>query len=106
VNWAQHILIFGVRLYQWTVSPVLGMLSGPLGHCRFTPSCSHYAVDAIRVHGALKGGALAVWRICRCNPWGGCGEDLVPEKKSNIFNLHAPMCAGSDAAHAVSGKHS
>ena len=81
VNWAQHILIFFVRLYQWVISPAKSALFGPMGQCRFTPTCSHYAVEAIRTHGAAKGGALAVWRICRCNPWGDSGEDPVPQRK-------------------------
>jgi putative membrane protein insertion efficiency factor len=48
------------------------------GQCRFSPSCSHYAEDAIRVHGVLRGGALGAWRILRCNPFGTAGIDLVP----------------------------
>ena len=78
MNAAQHILIFGVRLYRCVLSPAKAFLFGPLGRCRFTPSCSQYALDAIRVHGALKGSLLAAWRICRCNPWGGMGYDPVP----------------------------
>ena len=46
--------------------------------CRFTPTCSQYAIEAIRKHGPFKGLALAVWRILRCNPWGGSGYDPVP----------------------------
>lgn len=80
MNLAQHSLIFAVRLYQWAVSPLLSAISGPAGQCRFTPSCSHYAEEAVREHGAVKGGALAVWRVCRCHPWGGCGEDRVPRR--------------------------
>ena len=49
-----------------------------LSPCRFTPSCSAYAVEAIEQHGLLKGGRLATWRIMRCNPFGGHGVDLVP----------------------------
>ena len=81
VNLAQHILIFFVRVYQWVISPAKSALVGPMGQCRFTPTCSHYAVEAIRTHGAAKGGALTAWRICRCNPWGDCGEDPVPQRK-------------------------
>ncbi len=47
--------------------------------CRYLPSCSEYAVEALEVHGAARGGWLAVRRICRCNPWGGHGYDPVPE---------------------------
>lgn len=48
------------------------------GWCRFEPSCSSYAIGAYERHGALRGTALAAWRIARCNPWGGCGHDPVP----------------------------
>jgi putative membrane protein insertion efficiency factor len=50
--------------------------------CRFTPSCSTYATEALQQRGLLRGGALAVWRLARCNPWGGQGYDPVPEKKA------------------------
>jgi putative membrane protein insertion efficiency factor len=79
VNAAQHILIFGVRLYRWVLSPAKTVLFGPLGHCRYTPSCSQYALEAIARHGALAGSWLALKRLGRCHPWGGCGEDPVPD---------------------------
>jgi uncharacterized protein len=79
VNPVQHILILLVRLYRWTLSPAKTFLFGPLGQCRFTPSCSQYALDSLRAHGALAGSWLAVKRICRCHPWGDCGHDPVPE---------------------------
>jgi uncharacterized protein len=78
VNLAQHILIFGVRVYRWVLSPAKIFLFGPLGQCRFEPSCSLYALEAVRIHGALAGTWLAIKRIARCHPWGGCGEDPVP----------------------------
>jgi len=78
VNAVQHILVFALRLYRGVVSPAKTLLFGPLGRCRFTPSCSAYALDAIRTHGALAGCRLAASRICRCHPWGGCGDDPVP----------------------------
>jgi len=53
------------------------------GWCRFEPSCSHYAIEAIQSHGAWRGGAMAVWRILRCNPWGACGYDPVPGARTN-----------------------
>jgi uncharacterized protein len=49
--------------------------------CRFVPSCSTYAVEALETHGALKGGAFAIGRLCRCHPWGGQGYDPVPPRK-------------------------
>lgn len=66
------LLIQPIRFYQKYISP----LKPPT--CRFTPTCSQYAIEAIRKHGPFKGFALAVWRILRCNPWGGSGYDPVP----------------------------
>jgi uncharacterized protein len=61
-----------IKLYQWIISPILGP------KCRFTPSCSHYAVAALKKHGVLKGLWLTIKRISRCHPWGGQGYDPVP----------------------------
>ena len=61
-----------IQAYRWFVSPMLGV------NCRFAPSCSEYALEAVTRHGALRGGALAAWRLCRCHPWGGSGFDPVP----------------------------
>ena len=66
------VLIQPIHFYQKYISP----LKPPT--CRFTPTCSQYAIEAIRKHGPFKGLALAVWRILRCNPWGGSGYDPVP----------------------------
>jgi uncharacterized protein len=80
----QHILTFVIRAYQLTISPAQTFLFGATGGCRFTPTCSQYAADAIRAHGAIAGGGLAVRRICRCHPWGDCGHDPVPGKGFGI----------------------
>jgi putative membrane protein insertion efficiency factor len=72
--------MLSIRLYRWTLSPAKAALFGPLGRCRFTPSCSAYALEAIHVHGAFAGGWIALKRICRCHPHGGCGYDPVPRK--------------------------
>ena len=69
---AARIGIGAVRAYQWTLRPLLG------GNCRFYPSCSDYALEALRQHGALRGTGLAAWRILRCNPWHEGGYDPVP----------------------------
>ena len=66
------VLILPIRFYQRCISP----LTPPA--CRFTPTCSQYAVEAIRKHGPFKGFWLAVKRISRCHPWGGSGYDPVP----------------------------
>ncbi|TDH23088.1 membrane protein insertion efficiency factor YidD [Segetibacter sp. 3557_3] len=62
-----------IRGYQVLISPLLGP------KCRFTPTCSQYALIALKKHGLLKGSWLSVKRIVRCNPWGGHGHDPVPE---------------------------
>lgn len=67
-----RLLVALVTLYRWFVAPVLG------ANCRYDPSCSAYAVEALRRHGAWRGGWLALRRIARCHPWGGCGYDPVP----------------------------
>jgi putative membrane protein insertion efficiency factor len=84
VNWVQYILVLAVRLYQWGISPAKTLFFGPAGQCRFTPSCSQYAAEAVQTHGAMRGSLLAAKRICRCHPWGGCGEDPVPVKQFKV----------------------
>jgi uncharacterized protein len=61
-----------IKFYQWVISPWLGP------KCRYTPTCSHYAEEALRKHGPIKGLWLAIKRIARCHPWGGSGYDPVP----------------------------
>jgi len=80
VNALQHILVAAIRVYRAVISPAQSLLFGAGSGCRFSPTCSVYAMDAVREHGALTGTALAAKRICRCHPWGGCGHDPVPHK--------------------------
>jgi hypothetical protein len=81
MNLAQHSLVFLVRGYRVTISPLLTAVFGPAGlGCRFTPTCSVYTMEAIRAYGACRGGWLALRRLGRCHPWGGCGCDPVPPK--------------------------
>ncbi|OYU34025.1 membrane protein insertion efficiency factor YidD [Novosphingobium sp. PASSN1] len=68
----RRLLIVLVRLWQLGPSAVLPP------SCRFSPSCSHYAIEALGKHGAIKGGWLTVKRLLRCHPWGGHGYDPVP----------------------------
>jgi putative membrane protein insertion efficiency factor len=70
----QRLLTALIRAYQYVLSPLLGQ------HCRFTPSCSHYAVQAIERYGSLHGGWLAIKRIGRCHPWHAGGHDPVPDQ--------------------------
>lgn len=79
LNLAQHILVILIRGYRVVLSPATSFVFGPLAGCRFSPTCSEYALDAVRRHGALRGSWLALKRIGRCHPWGGCGHDPVPE---------------------------
>ncbi|MBP5770853.1 MAG: membrane protein insertion efficiency factor YidD [Bacteroidaceae bacterium] len=72
----KQLFILPIRFYQRCISP----LTPP--SCRFTPTCSQYAIEAIQRHGILKGLYLAIRRILRCHPWGGCGFDPVPENFS------------------------
>lgn len=68
----RRIVILPIRLYQLVISPLLG------ANCRFHPSCSAYAQEAITRHGVGKGGMLTLRRILKCHPWGGEGYDPVP----------------------------
>lgn len=68
----KKLLILPIRFYQLAISPMLP------ASCRFVPTCSQYAIEALQKHGAVKGSWLAIKRICRCHPWGGSGFDPVP----------------------------
>ena len=68
----RHVLRILIRAYQLVLSPLLGP------RCRFYPSCSHYALEAIESHGALRGSWLSAKRICRCHPFNPGGFDPVP----------------------------
>lgn len=73
----KRIMIFLIRTYQLTISPVFSH-----GSCRFNPTCSQYAIEAIEIHGIFKGSLLAAYRILRCNPFSKGGWDPVPPKKT------------------------
>ena len=82
----RHLAVFLIRLYQWTVSPLLGP------RCRFHPSCSQYALEAIQRFGTLQGGWLAARRLGRCHPWQSGGFDPVPPAR------RAPLTSPHDHA--------
>jgi putative membrane protein insertion efficiency factor len=71
----KHVLVLLIRVYQRVISPLLGP------RCRFYPSCSAYAVQALQVHGAVKGSWLAGRRLLRCHPWNPGGLDPVPPRR-------------------------
>ncbi len=69
---AAYLMALPVRAYRLLLSPWVGM------HCRYQPTCSAFALEALERHGALRGGWLALRRVCRCHPWGASGFDPVP----------------------------
>jgi len=73
-----------IKVYKWTLSPLFGM------RCRYLPTCSDYAEEAIARHGVVKGGWLALKRVARCHPWGGHGYDPVPgnDDQEPVRELH------------------
>ncbi len=72
----QRVLIALVKTYQWTLRPYVG------GHCRFEPSCSDYALEALATHGAARGLWLTLKRLARCHPFAAGGRDAVPPVKT------------------------
>jgi len=82
----KRLLIILVRAYQLGISPWLGQ------NCRFYPSCSHYALEAIDEHGALKGAMLAAVPLAKCHTWHPGGLDPVPKKSADAHASHACGC--------------
>jgi putative membrane protein insertion efficiency factor len=82
VSW---LLILPIRLYQRLLSPLLGQ------RCRFYPSCSSYAIEALSTHGPVKGSYLAVRRLLRCHPWNPGGLDPVPPKPDRQAGASGPL---------------
>ena len=78
------VLIASIRLYRALLSGWLG------GQCRYYPSCSQYAEEAIRVHGAVKGSVLGAWRIARCGPFTEGGIDHVPPRRAHSYDAVVP----------------
>ena len=88
-RWLRWLLIYPIRGYKRFLSPLLPPA------CRFEPSCSMYAMEALEVHGAVKGSMLASWRIVRCNPFCAGGHDPVPPREHGLVwqscrGLHHP----------------
>ena len=78
-----RILIAFIRVYQYTLSPMLGQ------RCKYYPSCSSYAIDALREHGAVRGTGMAAWRLLRCNPFSNGGYDPVPPRHRDCEHDHS-----------------
>ncbi|MDI9598600.1 MAG: membrane protein insertion efficiency factor YidD [Acidobacteriota bacterium] len=76
------VLIALIRVYQYAVSPLLGQ------RCKYYPSCSNYAVGALREHGVVRGFGLASWRLLRCNPFSDGGYDPVPSRRVRVHHEH------------------
>jgi putative membrane protein insertion efficiency factor len=85
----KYLLMAVLKLYQWLVSPLFGPT------CRFYPSCSRYAYEAISVHGAVKGCYLAARRLLRCHPWNPGGLDPVPPRRKSSGAGDAPRTSTS-----------
>jgi uncharacterized protein len=83
------LLVWILRAYQLMLSPMLGQ------NCRFYPSCSNYAIEALRTHGAARGSYLAARRVCRCHPWNEGGHDPVPPPHHNNSSTAACGCKHS-----------
>ncbi|MEN9774971.1 MAG: hypothetical protein RL322_2041 [Pseudomonadota bacterium] len=85
-GWFSRMLIAPIRFYRYAISPLFAP------RCRFFPSCSDYALQAISAHGSCCGLKLALSRVARCHPWGGSGVDEVPD---------APRCGGCGGISAI-----
>ena len=85
-----YLLLGLIKAYQYLISPMFPPT------CRFLPTCSQYAHDALRIHGPVRGLWLALWRLARCNPWGGHGYDPVPGANCENHG-HTPGAPASEA---------
>lgn len=98
--WPRRVLIGGVRLYRFALSPWLG------SSCRFEPTCSAYALEALQCHGAVVGTALAVGRLARCHPWCPGGFDPVPVHAPRLFRSLVVSTRTDPDAHGASSEAS
>ena len=81
MRYLRELALLPLHLYRRVISPALGP------HCRYHPSCSEYALEAVRTYGVIRGGLLAAWRVMRCNPWSAGGID--PVRRQTIFRPRA-----------------
>ena len=83
----RHVLIALIRGYRFAISPLYGQV------CRYHPTCSAYALEAVQTHGAMRGTWLAMRRVARCHPWAAGGLDPVPPRKNPRSSAHASSSA-------------
>ena len=99
----QAMLLWTIRIYRWVISPAKTVVFGPWARCRYTPSCSAYALEAVQIHGPTRGAMLSLKRLCRCHPWGGCGPDPVPDggqfQISNLKSQIKPVAHDDPLGH-------
>ena len=84
-----------IRFYRFALSPLLTLLFGPGSGCRYQPTCSEYAMEAILNRGVLRGSLLGLRRILRCHPWGGSGHDPAPLERTSATEEHVRSSSGS-----------
>jgi putative membrane protein insertion efficiency factor len=78
------LLTVPIKIYQWIISPALPKT------CRYYPSCSEFAIEALKIHGPIKGLIIGTKRILSCHPWGGHGHDPVPPKGTPLYKIFNP----------------
>jgi putative membrane protein insertion efficiency factor len=83
-----------IRFYQRILNPMLKVTAGPTLGCRYTPSCSHYFLQAVELHGPFVGSWYGICRIFRCHPWGGSGYDPVPLRDTAEIDSNSCSCHG------------
>jgi uncharacterized protein len=93
------ILVLIVKFYKLSISPLLP------NACRYTPTCSEYTIDALKIHGVVLGLALGIMRIGSCNPWGGHGYDPVPEKGTPLRKLFSRKHYNDNGNHHSHSEH-
>jgi putative membrane protein insertion efficiency factor len=88
IKWISWLLIVlltvPIKIYQWIISPALPKT------CRYHPTCSEYALEALKIHGPIKGLIMGTKRILSCHPWGGHGHDPVPPKGTPLYQIFKP----------------
>lgn len=92
------VLLMLVRVYQLVISPMLGP------RCRYQPTCSSYAIEAVRLHGGVRGGWLAAKRIAKCHPWGGFGYDPVPKGSNTVAGPNGDKAQNHDNESGGKGR--